>query len=157
MKTRLNKSVLVCMLLVMVMVLSLFGCAAQDETTTASDTTETSAAVAADDEQAATTEEATTEDEVTFSGTVTIGCALPLTGSVALNGEMIYQGVELAAAQCNAEGGINGKEVVLVKEDDQGEPNQAANIANKFVSDNSILAVIGNLKSSCTLAAAPDL
>ena len=87
--------------------------------------------------------------------TVTIGCALPLTGSVALNGEMILEGIQMAVDEVNEAGGINGMTVVLDPQDDQGEPNQAANIANMFVGDENIVAVIGNLKSSCTLAAAP--
>ena len=92
-----------------------------------------------------------------FTGQIRIGVNLPFTGSVALNGEMIAKGAEFAVYEVNKAGGINGKEVVLVKEDDQGEPNQAAAIANKFVADPTILAIIGNLKSSCTLAAAPIL
>ncbi|MCI9486151.1 MAG: branched-chain amino acid ABC transporter substrate-binding protein [Lachnospiraceae bacterium] len=90
-----------------------------------------------------------------FDGTIKIGCALPLTGSVALNGEMILQGIQMAVDEVNAAGGIDGKEVVIDAQDDQGEPNQAANVANMFVSDEEVVAVIGNLKSSCTLAGAP--
>lgn len=90
-----------------------------------------------------------------FTGTVKIGTNLPMTGSVALNGQMILKGIQYAVKLTNDAGGINGKELVLDVQDDQGEPNQAATIANKFVADPTILAVIGNLKSSCTLAAAP--
>lgn len=86
---------------------------------------------------------------------IKIGAALPLTGSVALNGEMILDGINLAVKEINDAGGINGKQVVVVSQDDQGEPNQAASVANIFTADDNILAVIGNLKSSCTLAASP--
>lgn len=87
--------------------------------------------------------------------TITIGASLPMTGSVALNGEMILEGIQMAVDECNEAGGIDGKEVVIDAQDDQAEPNQAASVANMMSADEKIVAIIGSLKSSCTLAAAP--
>ena len=89
------------------------------------------------------------------SDTITIGASLPMTGSVALNGEMILEGIQMAVDECNEAGGIDGKEVVIDAQDDQAEPNQAASVANMMSADEKIVAIIGSLKSSCTLAAAP--
>ncbi|MGE5484746.1 MAG: ABC transporter substrate-binding protein [Ignavibacteriales bacterium] len=87
--------------------------------------------------------------------TIYIGVGLPLTGSVAQNGQLILNGVKMAVAQFNAKGGLNGKKVDVIAADDKGDPKEAANIANMFVADKRIVAVVGYLKSSCTLAAAP--
>ena len=89
------------------------------------------------------------------SDTITIGASLPMTGSVALNGEMILEWIQMAVDECNEAGGIDGKEVVIDAQDDQAEPNQAASVANMMSADEKIVAIIGSLKSSCTLAAAP--
>ena len=89
------------------------------------------------------------------SDTITIGASLPMTGSVALNGEMILDGIQMAVDECNEAGGLDGKEVVIDAQDDQAEPNQAASVANMMSADEKIVAIIGSLKSSCTLAAAP--
>ena len=136
------------LLLVLVMVLGLVACSGGDKANEDTANTDTSS-----DGETADNSGETASGE--FSGTIKIGCNLPLTGSVALNGEMILQGVQMAVDEVNAAGGIDGKEVVIDAQDDQGEPNQAANVANMFVSDPDIVCVIGNLKSSCTLAAAP--
>ncbi len=109
-------------------------------------------------EEEAPAEEAAAEEEAPAAAdgeVIKIGATLPLTGSVALNGEWILAGAQHAVDKCNAAGGINGKQVVIDAQDDQGEPNQSAAVANKFVADPAVLACIGCLKSSCTLAAAP--
>ncbi len=78
-----------------------------------------------------------------------------LTGPSAQDGTDIKRGAELAADYVNAGGGINGKKIELVFEDDRSDPKEAANVANKLVNDSRILAVIGHYNSSCTLAGAP--
>lgn len=78
-----------------------------------------------------------------------------LTGPSAQDGTDIKRGAELAADYVNAAGGINGKKVELVFEDDRSDPKEAANVANKLVNDSRILAVIGHYNSSCTLAGSP--
>lgn len=84
-----------------------------------------------------------------------IAVAGALTGPCAQDGEAIKNGAQLAADAINANGGINGKQIELVPEDDASDPKQAANVANKLVNDGRILAVIGHYNSSCTLAGAP--
>ncbi len=88
-------------------------------------------------------------------GKIRIGVAGPFTGPIAETGATVKKAVELAADQINQAGGINGKQVELVEEDDQADPKAAASIANKFVSDPTILGALADYTSSCTLAAAP--
>jgi branched-chain amino acid transport system substrate-binding protein len=89
------------------------------------------------------------------SDTVKVGVAIPLTGASAEDGNAIKNGVTLAAKLANAEGGLKGKKVEVVFEDDKGDPSEAATVANKLAQDKSIAAVVGHFNSSCTLAGAP--
>jgi branched-chain amino acid transport system substrate-binding protein len=63
--------------------------------------------------------------------------------------------LNLAVEQVNTSGGIKGKKVELVSEDDEANPTAAAAIANKFVVDESILGVVTSYNSSCGLAQIP--
>jgi branched-chain amino acid transport system substrate-binding protein len=87
--------------------------------------------------------------------TILIGVSGPISGTQAQYGEAFKNGAELAAKEINDAGGIDGKMVKIVMEDDKGEPNEAANVANKFATNKDILAVVGHFNSSATLAAAP--
>lgn len=84
-----------------------------------------------------------------------IGCEAPLTGGSAEQGNRTVMGAMLAVEEINAAGGINGYMLELVPEDDEAQPQKAATIANKFVANNDIVAVVGYTQSSCALAAAP--
>lgn len=88
-------------------------------------------------------------------GTIQIGLSAPISGTQAQYGEAFKNGAELAAKQINEAGGIDGKQVKIVIEDDKGDPSEAVNVANKFSSNKDILAVVGHFNSSATLAAAP--
>ena len=89
------------------------------------------------------------------SKTIKLGFVAPLTGASAQDGESMKKGAQLAADLVNKKGGINGKTIELVAQDDKSDPKEAAAVANKFASDKSILAVVGHFNSSCTLAGAP--
>ncbi|WP_019003967.1 ABC transporter substrate-binding protein [Cohnella laeviribosi] len=88
-------------------------------------------------------------------GAIQIGLAAPISGTQAQYGEAFKNGAELAAKQVNDAGGIDGKKVKIVIQDDKGDPHEAVNVANKFVTDKDILAVVGHFNSSATLATAP--
>jgi len=88
---------------------------------------------------------------------VRIGVALPKTGDQAQYGEYFEQGLDLALEQLNAAGGIGGRNVELVLEDTQADPAQAPAVAQKFVDDPSILAVLGDFGTPATAAASPIL
>lgn len=63
-------------------------------------------------------------------------------------------GVELAAEEINRAGGINGHPFQVIARDDQGDGSVAATIAQQFVNNRKVSAVIGHVNSSGMLAAA---
>ncbi len=89
------------------------------------------------------------------SGSIKIGTSFPLTGTVAADGQYIVNAIKFAADQCNEAGGINGRTVEIVSEDDESDPTSAASIANKFAENDDILAVVTSYNSSCALAQVP--
>lgn len=85
------------------------------------------------------------------SNTIKIGCAAPLTGDQAQLGIDTCNGVKLAVEEANAKGNVvPGTRFEALALDDQHIPAQAVNVAKKFVSDSSVLAVMGHFNSSCT-------
>jgi len=99
-------------------------------------------------------QEASAEQEASTE-TIKIGAGLALTGGSAEQGNRARRGTLLAIEEANAEGGIDGKLIELVALDDRADPKEAANVANRLAADESVVAVIGHINSSCTLAAAP--
>lgn len=86
---------------------------------------------------------------------ISIASTAPLTGSAAAYGIETMNGVHLAIEEINAAGGIGGKQIKLTEFDDQCDPTPAATAANRIISDTSIVAVVGNVCSSATLAQMP--
>jgi branched-chain amino acid transport system substrate-binding protein len=84
---------------------------------------------------------------------VVIGVAGPHTGAYAAFGEQLWKGAEQAAADINANGGINGEMIELVKADDACEPKQAVSVANRLVDSDGALAVVGHFCSSSSIPA----
>jgi len=86
---------------------------------------------------------------------IRIGVASPFSGNNAAYGDNIKAGVNLKLKEINDAGGINGQQIELVWGDDVCEPKEAGTVGAKFAADKSIVAVIGHLCSSATLAAMP--
>lgn len=86
---------------------------------------------------------------------IKIGAILPLSGDNAAYGVEIRKGVELGAAEINAEGGINGKQLHIVFEDDQADPQKTVSAYKKLTKIHGICFIIGGVFSSSTLAIAP--
>ncbi len=92
-------------------------------------------------------------DAGSSSDPVRFGIALPDTGNSAQYGEYFRQGFDLALAEINDSGGVQGRQVELVYEDTQADAAQAPQVAQKFVDDSSILAVLGDFGTPATSAA----
>jgi len=90
-----------------------------------------------------------------MAGNIKIGVAAPFTGGLAAYGDNIKAGVSLKLKEINDAGGINGQKIELVWGDDLCQPKDAGTVGSKFAADKSIVAVIGHLCSSATLAAMP--
>jgi branched-chain amino acid transport system substrate-binding protein len=80
---------------------------------------------------------------------IKIGLEGPMTGDYAYEGEGFQKVVELLVEQTNEAGGILGRQVELVIEDDAGDPTQAALVAQRLV-DAEVDAVIGAYNSTAT-------
>lgn len=83
---------------------------------------------------------------------IKIAVAAPLTGPLAAFGEMIKRGAALKAKEINAAGGVNGKILTIIFEDDAGNDKEASSIATRIATNRRILAAVGHFNSSCTLA-----
>ncbi len=88
-------------------------------------------------------------------GIVRIGAVLPLTGPSARYGKWIQEGLDLAVENINASGGINGRRLAIIYEDDQAQPVNAASAMQKLVNVDRVPVVFGSWASSAVLAQAP--
>jgi branched-chain amino acid transport system substrate-binding protein len=89
------------------------------------------------------------------AATIKIGEVDPLTGGVSQFGVGSHQGFVLAFEEVNAEGGILGQKIELVSEDDQSKPGQSATAVRKLITQDKVVAILGDATSSATLEAAP--
>jgi branched-chain amino acid transport system substrate-binding protein len=85
-------------------------------------------------------------DEVKF------GALYPLSGSLALLGEESFRGLELAVEEINANGGVQGQQIVLAG-GDAVDQNQAIGEARRLISREDVEAIFGTYSSSRSIAA----
>ncbi len=83
---------------------------------------------------------------------IKIGGIFPLSGPVAVYGIEAKNGIEMAIEEINAAGGINGSKVVLISEDDEGNPEKTVNAFKKLTTKDKVTTIIGSLTSGCTAA-----
>ena len=88
-------------------------------------------------------------------GDIPVGVYGALTGDQAAFGTSTVNGVKLAADEINAAGGVLGRKIRLVVEDDQGRAEEAASVVTKLVTSSNVIALIGENSSNQSLAAAP--
>jgi len=86
---------------------------------------------------------------------IPVGLYGAMSGSEASFGQATMQGVKLAAEEINASGGVLGKKIRLVIEDDQGKAEEAASAVTKLITRDNVIAIIGENSSNQSLAAAP--
>ena len=88
---------------------------------------------------------------------IIIGVVAPLTGDSATFGKSTQEGVELAQAEWNAKGGINGSQIVLKLADDKSDPTEGAAGITRLIEQEKIVGEIGTVQSKVSLAIAPIL
>ena len=81
------------------------------------------------------------------SGPIRIGAVLPFSGGVELYGEQARLGLDLAARDINAAGGILGRPVEVIYADDKTRPESAAEAMRSLVEKDGVLAVVGPITS----------
>ncbi len=94
----------------------------------------------------------------TFAGaqeTIKIGEFASLTGKEATYGQTVNKGTRLAFEEANAAGGVLGRKLELITEDDQSKPGESATVVKKLISRDKVVAILGELTSGRTLEAAP--
>lgn len=84
-----------------------------------------------------------------------IGMIEPLSGNLAVYGLNIQKGIALAVEHINAKGGIKGKKVVMVYEDNIADPAKTVSAMKKLITVDKVPVVIGAATSTATLAACP--
>ncbi len=89
------------------------------------------------------------------SNEVVIGEFGSLTGSEATFGLMTNKGIALAIEEANEAGGVNGKKIKVITLDNQGKSEESVSVVTKLITQNKVLAVLGEVASSRSLAAAP--
>ena len=82
-----------------------------------------------------------------------VAVVAPQSGPYALLGKSIINGSELAVNEANEKGGIDGKKIILIKEDDGGLVGEGAFFAYRLTRTDMILGVIGHLNSDISIPA----
>lgn len=87
--------------------------------------------------------------------TIKLGLIVPKTGQVAQYGIAVENAATLAVEEVNAAGGINGKQVELISYDNKADATESINVFNRLVDNDKIVALVGPVISSTSLAVAP--
>ncbi len=86
---------------------------------------------------------------------IKIGHFGSLTGGTATFGISTREGIELAADEINNAGGVLGRKIVIINEDDQSKPEEAVTAVQKLINQDKVVALLGEVASSRSIAAAP--
>ncbi|MFW6024559.1 MAG: ABC transporter substrate-binding protein [Dichotomicrobium sp.] len=89
--------------------------------------------------------------------TIKIGVTQPLTGAVAASGNYVVNGARIAEEEINAAGGVLGKKIELVVEDNKSNPREAVATAEKLIVRDEVPVLMGAWSSTYTLAVMPKL
>ncbi|MCB2306867.1 ABC transporter substrate-binding protein [Clostridium estertheticum] len=89
------------------------------------------------------------------TGDIKIGVVLPLTGPNSSFGKSGQNGIKLLEDQLNKDGGINGRKIKFIYEDDEGKPDTATTVGTKLISSDNVVAIVGPLTSGSAIALGP--
>ncbi len=88
---------------------------------------------------------------------ILIGALGVLTGPLFHNGKTIYDGVEAVYNEVNEAGGIHGRKIRYVREDDVCKPDQAIPAVKKLIHEHNVFMIHGGGCSNASLAAMPEI
>ena len=94
-------------------------------------------------------------DDGVDRSTIKIGYFGDLTGPTFNFGQSAINGVLMAASEINQNGGINGRQIDVVIEDDRGSPETAAQLTAKLIEQDHVVAIVAGGTSGNSRAAAP--
>jgi branched-chain amino acid transport system substrate-binding protein len=89
--------------------------------------------------------------------TIKIGVTQPLTGAFAASGNYVTQGAKIAEEEINKAGGVLGKKIELIVEDNKSNPTEAVATAEKLIVRDKVPVMMGAWSSTLTLAVMPKL
>ncbi len=89
------------------------------------------------------------------TGPIRVGYYGDLTGRTSNFGVSTKNGAMMAADEINKAGGINGRQIEILSEDDEGRPEKAATVVTKLIDQDKVVALVGEVASGNSLAAAP--
>ncbi|SCJ33870.1 Leucine-%2C isoleucine-%2C valine-%2C threonine-%2C and alanine-binding protein precursor [uncultured Clostridium sp.] len=90
------------------------------------------------------------------SDEIVIGAIGPLSGGASTYGQSVKNGAQVFLDKVNANGGINGKQVVLKFEDDEADPTKAINAYDKLVNQDGVELLLGPVTSGAANAVGPN-
>lgn len=73
---------------------------------------------------------------------IKIGVNFPMTGGLSIYGEPLFEGLSLGVEEINAAGGVNGKQIQLILEDNGGDPKKAVSAAQKLLDTDQVHMMI---------------
>jgi branched-chain amino acid transport system substrate-binding protein len=88
-------------------------------------------------------------------GTIVIGHFASMSGAQATFGISTDNAIKLAIKERNAKGGVKGRKIELVTIDDAGKQTEAATAVTRLINDHHVVAVLGEVASSLSLAGGP--
>ncbi len=86
---------------------------------------------------------------------IKIGGVGPISGEAATFGLSTREGEQMAVDEWNEKGGVLGRKIKLIFEDDKGDPTEAATVYTKLIEQDKVVAIVGTVMSKCSLAGAP--
>ena len=86
------------------------------------------------------------------TGNILVGEYGSMTGSEATFGQSTHNGIMLAVEEFNAAGGLNGRQVELKSYDTQGKSQEAGTVVTRLITEDKVVAVLGEVASSLSLA-----
>src|SRR4051812_30981629 len=78
-----------------------------------------------------------------------------MTGGEATFGQSTHKGITLAIDEKNASGGIKGRKIKLISEDNQGKQDETAAVVRKLITRDHVVALLGEVASNRSLIAGP--
>lgn len=84
-------------------------------------------------------------------GNIKIGLVAQLSGGGALYGEQMEKGAQLAVDEINEAGGVLGRNLELIVQDDQGNPSESVKVTQRLVTEDRVDSWMGTLASTLTI------
>lgn len=88
---------------------------------------------------------------------IKIGAAIPLTGVAAIHGQNVREGIGLAVKEINNNGGVNGRQIKVIYEDDGADPKSSVSAIKKLIEIDKVDVLIGGVWDILANPIIPDI